>query len=449
MWKHIPRVILLALLVFVAIGFYFTRPDKARLPVDAVAGVQPKITPARDQVFPTIHVPKAVGWPAGAMPQPAAGLKVQAFAGGLDSPRWLYTLPNGDVLVAEATGPAGQGSGVEGMVLSHIEKRGGVGGPSANRITLLRDSNGDGVADQRRVLVSGLNSPFGMALVGDQLYVADTDALLRFPFHVGDTRITARPEKIIDLPTGGHHWTRNVIAAPDGKLLYVAIGSTGNIDENGLDADKYRANVLEVNPATKTARIFAAGMRNPVGMAFDPTSHRLWAAVQERDMAGSDLPPDYMSALEIGDFFGWPYTYWGGYVDKRVPERPDLQPYTKRPDFALGPHVAVLGLAFSNGSALGPNYGYGTFVAEHGSWNRVPASGYRVVYVPFAASGFPARGTKPQDVLTGFLDADGHAMGRPAGLALDKSGALLVADDAGGRVWRVSAAAPAQRGAAQ
>jgi len=440
MRKHIVRLTIILIVLAAIVLFWLTRPDRARLSVAEVSGRLPKITPPRTHLLPTVHIADAVGWSAGKTPVAAQGLKVQAFAARLDHPRWLYVLPNGDVLVAETNGPAEEGGGIAGWFERRLAKKAGEAGPSANRITLLRDTNHDGVADQRSVLIGGLNSPFGMALMDGYLYIADTDALLRVPFTPGETKITDKPEKVIDLPHNGGHWTRNVVAAPDGKTLFVSVGSKTNIGEDGMDAEAYRADILQVDPATRTARIYAAGMRNPNGMGFEPRSGRFWAVVNERDGMGSDLPPDYMSAVELGDNFGWPWYYWGGYPDKRVePENPELQQYSKRPDFALGPHVAALGLTFAQGSALGPNFSSGAFVGEHGSWDRSPASGYKVVYVPFQPNGFPSSGAKPVDVLAGFLAPNGDAYGRPVGVATATDGALLVADDVGNTVWRVSA----------
>lgn len=416
-------------------------PDDARLSVEAVSGTTPKITDPRPQYFPTINVAKRIGWADGAAPVAAKGLAVGAFARGLNHPRWMYPLPNGDVLVAETNSPPRKSNGITGLVMGYLLNRGGAGVASANRITLLRDANGDGVAESRSVLIGGLNSPLGMALVGDTLYIANTDALVRVPFTIGQTVITAKPQVVVRYPGGGNHWARNVIASADGSRLYVAIGSSSNIADDGLEAEENRAAILEVDPAAKKFRIFAAGLRNPQGLAFDPRGGRLWTTVNERDMLGSDLAPDYLTSVQLGDFFGWPYSYWGGYVDKRVqPERPDLLGYTKRPDYALGPHTAALGLTFSNGAKLGPAFADGAFIGLHGSWNRKPASGYKVIYVPFGDSGLPVKGAKPVDVLTGFLDKKGMAQGRPVGVAIDRTGALLVADDAGNSIWRVRAA---------
>ncbi|GAA0734440.1 PQQ-dependent sugar dehydrogenase [Sphingomonas japonica] len=440
MRKHILIVVGIFVVIGAAVLIYLLQPDRARLAVAAVTGRTPQIAAARTQVLPTVNIADPIGW-NGAAPTAAAGLRVQPFASGLDHPRWMLTLANGDVLVAETNSPPREGGGITGTVMNWLMGRAGAGVPSANRITLLRDANGDGVAEARSVLLTGLNSPFGMAVVGPWLYVANTDALVRFPFTVGQTRITAAPEKIIDLPGGGNHWTRNVVANPDGDTLFVSVGSATNIADNGIAAEEGRALILEVNPATKTSRIFAAGLRNPVGMAINPDTRRLWTVVNERDMLGSDTPPDYMTQVEFGGFYGWPYSYWGGYVDPRVEtERPDLLEYTARPDYALGPHTASLGLSFAGEAKLGPRFARGAFVGQHGSWNRVPASGYKVVYVPFAPNGFPVPGAKPVDVLTGFLNDEGDARGRPVGVIADRSGALLVADDVGNVIWRVSAA---------
>ncbi|MBA3810328.1 MAG: sorbosone dehydrogenase family protein, partial [Caulobacteraceae bacterium] len=312
--------------------------------------------------------------------------------------------------------------------------------PSANRITLLRDTDHDGVADERHVFLSGLNSPFGMTLVGDTLYVADTDAILRFPYRAGATAIAAPGVKVVDLPAGpiNHHWTKNVVAGAGGARLYASVGSNSNVGENGLAAEAGRAAIWEIDPATGAHRVFAAGLRNPVGMGLEPATKALWVAVNERDELGGDLVPDYMTAVKDGAFYGWPYSYYGRHVDDRVKaRRPDLVAGATVPDYALGPHTASLGLAFSTGTALPAAYRSGAFVGQHGSWNRRPRSGYKVIFVPFAA-GRPAGA--PRDVLTGFLTPDGKALGRPVGVALDAPGALLVADDVGNTVWRVSAA---------
>jgi glucose/arabinose dehydrogenase len=440
MLKHVLRVLALVIIVGGAIVAYIAWPDTATLPIAAVQGERPDITAPRIQTIPTVKVADVVGWPAGATPTAAPGLRVAAFAEGLDHPRWMYTLPNGDVLVAETNSPPREGGGIQGWVMGLLMGKAGAGVPSANRITLLRDTNGDGVAETRSAFMTGLNSPFGMALMNGQLYIANTDALIRVPYTEGATKITAKPELVVKLNGGGNHWARNVIPAADGKTLFVSVGSASNIAENGMEAERYRANILQVWP-DKNWRVYAAGLRNPVGMALNPINGNLWTVVNERDMLGSDLAPDYLTQVEFGDHFGWPWYYWGGYPDDRVePKKPGMQEYSKRPDYALGPHVAALGLTFAKDAKLGDRWAQGAFVGEHGSWNRKPVSGYKVVWVPFAANGYPVKGSKPVDVLGGFLDADGDARGRPVGVTIDRAGALLVADDVGNRIWRVTAA---------
>jgi glucose/arabinose dehydrogenase len=460
MLKRILILLGVLLVAGAAAWYWLSRPDIAKLSEGAVTGRAPELTVPRSEIVPTVGVAKAVGWQAGAAPVAASGLRVARFADKLDHPRWLYRLPNGDILVAETNSPPRDSGGITGWVMGRLMKQAGAGGASANRITLLRDSDGDGVADVRTAFLTGLNSPSGMTVMGDWLYVANTDSLVRYPYREGQTKITAKPVKILSLPGGGNHWARNVVAAPDGKSLYVSVGSASNIADDGLEAEgpiytastpgelaaaaqqpSNRAVILEVDPERKTSRVFAWGIRNANGMAFEPNSGALWAVVNERDMMGSDMPPDYMSRVDLGAFFGWPWLYWGGYVDQRVePSRPDLREYTRRPDFALGAHTAPLGLTFADGARLGANFAEGAFVGEHGSWNRKPPSGYKVVFVPFGANGFPKRDAKPQDVLTGFLNAKGEAQGRPVAVIVGAGGALLVADDVGNMVWRVSAA---------
>ncbi|WP_296219500.1 sorbosone dehydrogenase family protein [uncultured Sphingomonas sp.] len=446
MRKHI--LIVLGLIVLVAVGIFawLSWPDKARLDVQEVTGQRPNITAPRSQIIPTVKVADAIGWPAGAKPTPAAGLKVERFADNLDHPRWMYRLPNGDILVAETNSPP-RGRSFVDRVMRYLMGRAGAGVPSANRITLLRDENGDGRVDFRSEFMTGLNSPFGMTLFDGHLYIANTDALVRVPYEEGATKITATPEVVVKLPGGENHWARNVIPAEDGRTLYVSVGSASNVAEKGLDLERRRAVILQVWPKEKTSRIYAAGLRNANGMAINPQSNQLWTVVNERDMLGSDIVPDYLTAVELGDHFGWPWYYWGGYPDKRVePGNPQLQQYSKRPDYALGPHVAALGLTFAGDVKLGQRFNYGAFIGEHGSWNRVPPSGYKVVFVPFTDKGWPVPGSKPVDVLPGFLDADGKAMGRPVGVIGDRTGAMLVADDVGNVIWRVTPAdAPAAR----
>jgi len=373
-------------------------------------------------------------------PQSAPGTQVVAFARGLDHPRWLYVLPNGDVLVAESNAPPKpeDGKGIKGWLMGLVMKWAGAGVPSANRITLLRDSDGDGMADVRSVLLDGLNSPIGMALVGNDLYIANSDAIVRFPYAAGDTRISARASKVVNLPAGpiNHHWTKNLIASPDGSKLYVTVGSNSNVAERGMEAEVERAAIWEVDIGSGAHRLFATGLRNPNGLAWEPHSGALWTVVNERDELGSDLVPDYLTSVRDGGFYGWPYSYYGPHIDERVtPPRPDLVAAAIAPDYALGPHTAPLGLSSSAGTTLPEVFTKGMFIGQHGSWNRRPHSGYKVIFVPFD-KGKPSG--EPVDVLTGFLSGDGNAFGRPVGVVLDKSGALLVADDVGNVVWRVS-----------
>jgi glucose/arabinose dehydrogenase len=418
--------------------------DQAQLPVSAGVGPDPELPPPDQSFIPTVDIAPAKGWADGGMPRSAQGLAVTAFAEGLDHPRWLYVLPNGDVLVAETNAPPKPEDkrGIRGWIMGLVMERAGAGRPSADRITLLRDANRDGVVDSRSVFLERLHSPFGMALVGNDFYVADTDALLRFPYQEGATRIEEPGEKVVDLPGGpiNHHWTKNVIASPDGSKLYVTVGSNSNVAENGIAAEEGRAAIWEVDPKTGRHRIFASGLRNPNGLAWEPETGALWTVVNERDEIGSDLVPDYMTAVKDGGFYGWPYSYYGQHVDQRVePQRPDLVAKAIPPDYALGPHTASLGLAITGGKGPAARLSEGAFVGQHGSWNRKPVSGYKVIFVPFA-NGRPAG--SPVDVLTGFLDQDGDAQGRPVGVAIDRTGALLVADDVGNRVWRVAAANP-------
>jgi glucose/arabinose dehydrogenase len=413
----------------------------AKLPVEAGMGPAPQLPPPNTTLIPTVNTAKAVGWKPGAQPLPAPGLTVTAYASGLDHPRWLYVLPNGDVLVAETNAPPKSEDapgGIKQWATGLVMKRAGAKTVSANRITLLRDADHDGVAETRTVLLEGLNSPFGMALVGDQLYVANADAVVRYPFEPGQTRITTPGVKVTDLPAGlNHHWTKNLIASPDGSRLYVSVGSNSNVGENGMDIEEGRAAIWELDVARGQKRLFATGLRNPVGMAWAPDGKTLWAAVNERDELGSDLVPDYMTSVRDGGFYGWPYSYFGQHVDTRVqPERPDLVARAIVPDYALGPHTASLGLAWSGGATLPEPFVGGMFVGQHGSWNRDPRSGYKVIFVPFDRN-LPSGPAK--DVLTGFLDEAGQAQGRPVGVAIDRQGGLLVADDVGNVVWRVGA----------
>jgi len=413
----------------------------AELPVSAGTGQSPALPNPSISLIPTVNVVKAIGWPVNAKPAAAEGLAVNAFAVGLDHPRWIYVLPNGDVLVAETNAPPrpDDGKGIKGWFFRHFQKKAGGAVPSANRISLLRDANGDGIAETRSVFLQGLQSPFGMALVGETLYIANSDSLVKFPYVAGALRINAPPIKVVDLPGGklNHHWTKNVIASADGSRLFVSVGSNSNVQENGADKEIGRAAIWEVDPAKGTQRQFASGLRNPVGMAWEPVTGALWTAVNERDELGSDLVPDYLTSVQDGGFYGWPYSYFGRHLDPRLRnQRPDLVVRAIVPDYALGPHTASLGLASSQGNILPERFAHGMFVGQHGSWNRKPRSGYKVIFVPF--SGGKPSSDLPIDVLSGFIKPNGDAFGRPVGVAIDKRGALLVADDVGNIVWRVS-----------
>ncbi|HYC37819.1 MAG TPA: sorbosone dehydrogenase family protein [Usitatibacter sp.] len=415
--------------------------EMSRLPAGADTGPSPTLPPPTRSVFPTVNVAQATGWPAGGKPIAAAGLQVNAFATGLDHPRWLHVLPNGDVLVAETNAPPRpeDSKGIKAFFMKMFMKKAGAGPKSANRVTLLRDADGDGVAELRTVFLQGLNSPFGMALVGSDLYIANTDAIVRFPYAPGQTSITAAGTRVAALPGGprNHHWTKNILASRDGTRLYATTGSNSNVAEHGMEEEKGRAEVWEVDVKTGATRTFASGLRNPNGLAWEPRTGRLWTVVNERDELGSDLVPDYLTSVTEGAFYGWPYSYFGQIVDERVkPPRPDLVAKAVKPDYALGAHVAPLGLAFAEGAKLGAAFQEGAFVGQHGSWNRRPHSGYNVVFVPFR-DGRPSG--PPVEVLKGFLTAEGKAQGRPVGVAIDRRGALLVADDVGNVIWRVSA----------
>jgi glucose/arabinose dehydrogenase len=421
-----------------------TSCERATVGVEQGYGRSPVLPKPRPGIVPTIDIAPAVGWPQGVTPRPAAGFTVNEFAGGLDHPRWLFVLPNGDVLVAESNAPPKPkpATTLKGLVMGAVMARAGASVPSANRITLLRDADGDGVAETRSTFLRNLNSPFGMTMAGNVLYVANTDAIVAFPYTSGATRVTARGRKIADLPAGplNHHWTKDVIASPDGGSLYATVGSNSNVGENGMAAETDRAAVLKVDLATRRTTVFASGLRNPNGLAWQPDSGALWVAVNERDEIGSDLVPDYMTSVRAGGFYGWPYSYFGQHVDTRAtPPRPDLVANALVPDYALGPHTGSLGLTFNTRALFPAKYRHGAFVGQHGSWNRRPPSGYKVIFVPFD-DGSPAGA--PQDILTGFLSADGNAMGRPVGVVFDHKGALLVADDVGNKIWRVVPTAP-------
>jgi glucose/arabinose dehydrogenase len=429
--------------LFATLLFLAAACESARLPVTAGIGPQPTLPPPRKTLIPTVSVADAKGWPAGTTPVAAPGTVVNAFATGLDHPRWLYVLPNGDVLVAETNAPPQPKAnrGIKGWFFKRFQKKAGAAVPSANRITLLRDADGDGVAETRSVLLANLTSPFGMALVGNDLYVANSDGIVRFPYVSGETQIAATGTPVVALPAGriNYHWTKNLIASPDGRRLFATVGSASNVGENGIENEAGRAAIWEIDPRTGAHRVFASGLRNPVGLAWEPESGALWVSVNERDELGSDLVPDYMTAVHDGAFYGWPYSYYGQHVDDRMrPPQPDFVARAIVPDYALGPHTASLGLTSSRGTTLPAPFTQGMFVGQHGSWNRKPRSGYQVIFVPFTA-GRPSG--MPIDVLTGFLSERGEARGRPVGVAIDRRGALLVADDVGNTVWRVSAAA--------
>ncbi|MBO9515552.1 MAG: sorbosone dehydrogenase family protein [Variovorax sp.] len=418
--------------------------EAAKLPAEAGVGPAPELPPPVETLLPTVHIAPAVGWSDSAGPVAPPGFVVTALARGLDHPRMVYALPNGDVLVVESNAPRrreperpGWVAKVRAAATDFVQKRAGAGVPSADRITLLRDTDGDGVADVRKVFIDRLMSPFGVVLVGRELFIANADALVKVPYAEGETAIAAAPSKVTDLPAGiNHHWTKDVVANREGTRLFVTVGSNSNAGENGLAVEEGRAAIWEVDPKTGAKRLFASGLRNPVAVDWEPRSRALWAVVNERDELGSDLVPDYLTSVKDGGFYGWPWSYFGNHVDRRVrPPRPDLAAKAIVPDYALGTHRAPLGIAFSDARGMPPEFASGAFIGEHGSWNRKPLAGYKVVFVPFA-DGRPSG--PPVDFLTGFLTEDGKAQGRPVGVALDKSGALLVADDVGNTVWRVA-----------
>ena len=427
----------LASLLLSAIAFI---PAQAQDAAKTTYGTDVKLEKPSKSLVPTVNIAPAKGWPKDAKPTAPNGLSVNEFASGLDHPRWIYVLPNGDVLVAESNKPAKENKdGVKGWVQGKVQKVAGAGVPSANRITLLRDADGDGVAETKSKFLENLYSPFGMALIGDKFYVANANSVVVFPYKNGATEITGAGEKLADLPAGrNHHWTKNLVASEDGKKLYASVGSNSNVAENGMAEETNRAAILEIDAASGQTRLFASGLRNPVGMDWNPETGALWTAVNERDELGDDLVPDYMTSVKDGGFYGWPYSYFGQHVDERVkPPRPDLVAKAIVPDYALGAHTASLGLTFYRSGRLGAEYKDGVFIGQHGSWNRSEPSGYKVVFIPFK-DGMPM-GQQPQDFLTGFLSKDGDAYGRPVGVAEAKDGSLLTADDVGNVIWRVSA----------
>jgi glucose/arabinose dehydrogenase len=448
--KHMIRVAIAAaigaLLLVVATACNSLGPAEAgpeASPAHTV-GSNPRLPAPDPQVLPTAQIAEAQGWPLGGEPTAAPRTDVKAFASGLVHPRWVYVMPNGDVLVAETNAPERpeEGKGMKGAVMKKLMTQAGAAVPSPNRITLLRDADGDGVAETRSTLLdeqNGLNSPFGMAVIGTELFVANTDAIVKFPYTPGTLKITAAAVKVADLPGGplNHHWTKNIIASADGTKLYATVGSNSNIGENGMEKEEGRAAIWEVDVATGAKRLFATGIRNPNGLAWEPHTGTLWTVANERDQLGDDLVPDYLTSVKQGGFYGWPYSYFGQHVDERVePPRPDLVAGAIAPDYSLGAHVAALGLAHAEKTALPAPFQNGMFIGQHGSWNRKPLAGYKVVFVPFSG-GKPSG--PPVDVLTGFVNKDGKAYGRPVGVALDRSGALLVADDVGNVIWRATA----------
>jgi glucose/arabinose dehydrogenase len=447
--KSAPRVAkttLVSRLAFAGAAILlFTGAGADGFDVQTQIGPNPVLPELRQYLFPPMHLAPVIGWKPGEAPTVASGLRVQALATGLEHPRSVFTLPNGDVLVVESRSPdLDPITRPKNIVMNWVESFVTSAGTSkgSNRITLLRDR--DGKPDVRTVFLDHLYSPFGVALVGNDLYVANTDAILRFPYTEGQTTITASGSVLTPLPGGpiDHHWTKSLVASEDGTKLYVGVGSNSNITENGIGAEANRAAIWEVDRATGEHRIFASGLRNPNGLSWEPQTHALWTVVNERDELGPNLVPDYLTSVKDGGFYGWPYSYYGQHLDPRVqPQRPDLVAKAIVPDYALSSHVAPLGLAFDTGSGLPEHYRGGAFVGEHGSWNREILSGYKVVFVPFK-DGHPDG--KAEDVVTGFLDNDGNAHGRPVAVALDKAGALLIADDVGNTVWRVSAASQAQ-----
>ena len=413
--------------------------------VNSQLGPDPVLPDPTHSLMPSVHVPKVIGWKDGAMPKVADGLTISAYAKDLVNPRSVHTLPNGDVLVVQSRGPNLEANSrpkdmIRGWIMSIAHGSGTGPKTDSNLVTLLRDTNRDGVVDERVDLLTGLNSPFGLAWIDDTLYVADTDAIIAYPYKLGETRIGGDGVVVAPLPGGpiDHHWTKDLALSPDGQTLFAGVGSNSNIVENGLEAESGRAAVWAIDRKTGAARVFASGLRNPNGLEFQPDTGTLWVVVNERDELGPNLVPDYLTSVREGAFYGWPWSYYGQHVDVRVhPQRPDMVAKAIPPDYALTSHVAPLGMVFSKGSAMPQAYADGAFVGEHGSWNRSEYHGYKVVYVPFEG-GVP--NAKAVDVVTGFLDEDGAAMGRPVGVGIDGTGALLVADDAGNTLWRVAAA---------
>lgn len=429
------------IVLLLALGFWLTRPEQAELSIDEVSGTDPVITEQEGRLIPSVQLVDPIGWPDTAAPTPAAGLTVNRFASGLDNPRVIHTLPNGDVLVALARGPKASGrGGIEGAITRYFKKRVGSFGESANQIVLLRDGDGDGVAEQRHVLLDDLDSPSGIGWHDGTLYIANHNALLALPYALGDERVAGEGAKLMDLAAGGDHWMRNIAIHPDGTRIYVAVGSASNAGERGMEVEQGRAMIWEYNIQTRRQRPFAQGMRNPNGLDFSPWTGELWTTVNERDGMGPDMVPDYLTNVPVGVQYGWPWIYWKTMFDRRVtaPVPAYLAEYTRKPEYALGSHVAPLGLVFSKaGTRMGSKYSSGAFVARHGSWNRSPPAGYDVVYVAFDDRGNPTG--KPVPVLTGFLTGDGDTYGRPTWVEWAGDGALLVSDDTAGIIWRMIA----------
>lgn len=439
--KHARNLIIIFVILIAGVIFWATRPDVAELPIEATEGPSPEITAGKPQRIPTVEIADVDRWQDGQMPTAPDGYKVELYADGLDHPRGLFRLPNGDVLVAEANRPEGSGGGgIVGWIQGLLFKKAGAGGASANRITLLRDSDGDGKVDERHVFAEGLDSPFGMALANGNFFVANTGAVRWWPYEEGQTRLDGEGKVLLNLADNqpNMHWTRGLLAAEDGSSLFISVGSNSNIQENGREAEVGRARIIEYDFGENEQSNYAIGLRNPVGMDFNPWDGRVWAVVNERDMYGSDMVPDYLAMIPEASDFGWPHHYWGGYTDERVqPPDPESRQYEERPDYALGAHTAPLGLLFTDELNLGGPFARGAFIARHGSWNRVPPSGYDVVFVRFNERGRPVG--KPITFLSGFLSEDrDNARGRPTMLAADATGALLVSDDVGNRIWRVS-----------
>ena len=433
---------LLVIIVIVAIGIaILMRGTSATLSVDEVSGTDPTLVEPDEGLFPTIDVAEPVGWAKGEVPGAAKGLQVQRFAEGLDHPRIMYRLPNGDILVTLTNSPPRDVGGIEGFIMKRLMGKAGAGEPSPNKLVLLRDTNGDGRADIKKVVrEAGLDSPSGLAYRDGTLYVANHNALLAFEYELGSTQISGKPRKLLDLPGGGNHWMRNIVLSPDGENLYIAVGSATNIGDDGMETEEGRATIWEYDLESGSARPYATGMRNPNGLAWNPMSGELWTTVNERDMLGGDLVPDYLTNVPIGANYGWPWVYYKNTIDRRVkaPMPNFLTEYARYPEYALGPHVAALGLAFTGeGNRMGEQFARGAFIARHGSWNRKPPSGYDVVFVRFDERGNPTG--KPIKVLDSFLDGDGETRGRPTWVEWADDGSLLISDDTAGIIWRVVA----------